>query len=172
MKLILAASFALAFARASCSEPPPDTHTASTAPGDESTDTQASAAPSGSSDAPSANATGDAGPQRIAPREIAARHILVMYRGSQRSSATRTREEARARAEEALRRARGGEDFAALVREYSDEPNAGARGGALGRFGHGMMVPAFERAAFALEVGEMSGVVETDFGFHVIQRTE
>jgi parvulin-like peptidyl-prolyl isomerase len=90
---------------------------------------------------------------------------LVMHRNSMRVPAdiTRTRDEARARA---------GEDFAALAREYSDESGAGARGGSLERFGRGMMVPEFERAAFALEVGQISDVVETPFGFHVIQRTE
>jgi hypothetical protein len=105
------------------------------------------------------------------PTEIAARHLLVMYAGSQRAPAriTRTRDEARARAEEALRRARAGEDWVALVREYTDEEGS-PEGGDLGTFGHGAMVPAFERAAFALEVGDVSDVVESPFGFHVIQR--
>jgi hypothetical protein len=105
------------------------------------------------------------------PTEIAARHLLVMYAGSQRAPAriTRTRDEARARAEEALRRARAGEDWVALVREYTDEEGS-PEGGDLGNFGHGAMVPAFERAAFALEVGDVSDVVESPFGFHVIQR--
>lgn len=108
------------------------------------------------------------------PTEISARHLLVAYQGALRASpsVTRSKAEAQTRVAEALKRAKAGENFEALVKEYSDEPGAAERGGSLGRFGHGMMVPAFEKAAFKLAPGEVSDIVETQFGFHVIQRTE
>ena len=94
--------------------------------------------------------------------------------GSERapSLVVRTKEQALSVAKEVLRRAKAGEDIARLAAEYSDEPGAGGRGGSLGRFGKGQMVPAFEEAAFRLKVNEVSDLVETPFGYHVIQRTE
>jgi parvulin-like peptidyl-prolyl isomerase len=97
-----------------------------------------------------------------------------MYMGSERapSSVVRSKDQALSVAQEVHKRAKAGEDFARLAVEYSDEPGAGNRGGSLGRFGKGQMVGAFEEAAFRLRVGEISEIVETPFGFHVIQRTE
>jgi peptidyl-prolyl cis-trans isomerase NIMA-interacting 1 len=105
------------------------------------------------------------------PAVVGARHILIAYRGATRAdpSVTRTREEAKALAEQVRGEARSGGDWDKLWEANSNEPS-GQRGGELGTFGRGQMVPAFERVAFALKVGEISDVVETPFGFHVIQR--
>ncbi len=102
---------------------------------------------------------------------VAARHILVQFQGSTRAGPDiqRSKEEALERAREVLAKARGGEDFEALAAEYSDGPTR-TRGGDLGPFPRGRMHPAFEQAAFDLEVDAVSDVVETPFGYHVIYR--
>jgi parvulin-like peptidyl-prolyl isomerase len=79
---------------------------------------------------------------------------------------------ARAKAEEILRRVRAGEDFAALAGQFSEDPGSRTRGGDLGWFGRGMMVKPFEEATFALKPGEVSGIVESQFGYHIIKLEE
>lgn len=106
------------------------------------------------------------------PDEIAASHILIGYRGADKSEATRTKEDAKKLAEDLLKKAKlDGADFAELAKEHSEGPSA-SKGGDLGTFGKGKMAQAFEKAAFALEVDEISDVVETPFGFHIIKRTK
>jgi parvulin-like peptidyl-prolyl isomerase len=78
----------------------------------------------------------------------------------------------RAKAEEVLQRVRNGEDFAALAKEFSTDPGSKDKGGDLGWFGSGQMVPEFDKAAFALKPGEVSGVVQSQFGFHIIKVEE
>lgn len=103
--------------------------------------------------------------------QVRASHILLMYQGSASSSATRSKEEAATQIGEFRAEIEGGASFADVARDNSDCPS-GAQGGDLGSFGRGQMVPAFETATYAMNVGDLSDVVETDFGYHLIQRTE
>jgi len=103
--------------------------------------------------------------------QVRASHILLMYDGSEGSIATRSKESAAQRIAEIKTELDGGAEFAALAREHSDCPSS-QQGGDLGSFGRGMMVGAFETAAFGLEAGAVSDIVETPFGYHLIQRTE
>ncbi|XXX80005.1 peptidylprolyl isomerase [Sorangium sp. So ce134] len=111
-----------------------------------------------------------------APREMfGAKHLLVMYKGSRRAppTITRTKEEAKIRASEAQEKAKSDPSkFADIVKEYSDEPGADRRGGDLGKFPKGAMVPEFQAGLEKIKVGEVSGLVETPFGYHVILRTQ
>lgn len=93
-----------------------------------------------------------------------------MYAGSMRSSATRSQDEAKTQIGEIKAKLAAGEDFGALAKAHSDCPS-GQRGGDLGSFGRGQMVPEFDQAVFGMEVGSVSDVVETPFGYHLIQRT-
>lgn len=103
-------------------------------------------------------------------QQIRVSHILLMYKGSMRSTATRSKDQALAEIQAMQATLAQGGDFAELARANSDCPS-GSDGGDLGFFGPGAMVPEFDRAAFALDVNGVSDVVETAFGYHLIVRT-
>ena len=101
----------------------------------------------------------------VQPEERRASHILI-------ASEKLGKDKARARAEEILAEVRRNPAaFAELAKKNSDDPGSAAKGGDLGFFGRGMMVKPFEDATFGLKDGEISGVVESDFGFHIIKLT-
>ena len=105
--------------------------------------------------------------------QVRARHILIRVQGS--PAAVRpgqkdlTEAEALAKAQDLRKRIQAGEDFAQLARQESDDTGSGAKGGDLGFFRHGQMVPSFEEAAFAMQPGDLSEPVKTPFGYHVIK---
>lgn len=97
------------------------------------------------------------------PEKVRASHILI-------STKTRTKEEAKKRAEEVRAKALAGEPFAELVKQYSDDPSARRNNGDLGYFPASQMVPEFSKAAFAMsKEGEISELVESEFGLHIIR---
>lgn len=103
------------------------------------------------------------------PHEVNARHILIRVA---RDADDDTKAKARARADEVKQKLDAGGDFAALAKEYSEDPGSKDKGGELGFFPRGRMVGPFEDAAFGLKPGETSGVVESPFGFNIIRVDE
>ena len=99
------------------------------------------------------------------PEQVKASHILI-------KAEPEAKEEQKALARKKLKgiqkRLEKGEDFAALAKEYSEGPS-GAKGGDLGYFGRGQMVKPFEQVVFVLKPGEVSDIVETNFGYHLIK---
>jgi parvulin-like peptidyl-prolyl isomerase len=108
------------------------------------------------------------------PAKITVKHILIKYAGEGRAdpSITRSRESACLRAMEARDKLRGGADFDKIVKEYSEDQGTSGRGGTVAGVERRMLVPSFADAAFVLDISQLSDVVETQYGFHVILRTE
>ncbi len=104
--------------------------------------------------------------------QIKARHILIAYKGSaaaQPGKAELTEEQAKAKADELRKQIVAGAKFEELAQKESDDVGSGAQGGDLGEFNRGQMVPEFEKAAFEAKVGDITPVVRTQFGYHIIK---
>jgi parvulin-like peptidyl-prolyl isomerase len=93
------------------------------------------------------------------------RHILLTTQGKSDS----VKEATRRQMEKILERARAGEDFAELAKQYTEDPGSKESGGLYSDFGRGRMVKSFEDAAFSVPVGEISDIVETTYGYHILK---
>ena len=96
------------------------------------------------------------------PEQVRASHILLKTEGKDEAAV-------RAQAEDVLKKAKAGADFAALAKQYSQDEGSAPNGGDLDYFGRGRMVPEFDAVAFAMEPGQISDLVKTSFGFHIIK---
>jgi peptidyl-prolyl cis-trans isomerase D len=103
------------------------------------------------------------------PEEVKVRHILIKVA---KDADAKTDAAAKQKAEDLLKQIKGGADFAALAKANSDDPGSKEQGGELGMIQRGVTVPPFEKAAFALQPGQISDVVKTDFGYHIIKVEE
>jgi len=103
------------------------------------------------------------------PEKVRASHIMVMVESSADQA---KKDEAKKKIEQILQRAKAGADFAALAKEVSEDTYTKDSGGDLDYFYQGQMVQSFEDAAFAMKPGEISNVVETEYGYHIIKVTD
>lgn len=112
--------------------------------------------------------------QKSVPNAIAAQHVLVTYKGAKGApkNTVRSKADAKKRAEEVVTKAKAGADFSDLAKEYSEDPGSRERMGSVGKFTRDKMTKPFSDAAFGLAVDQVSGVVESEFGFHVIKRNQ
>jgi parvulin-like peptidyl-prolyl isomerase len=105
--------------------------------------------------------------QYIQPERASAQHILI----KPASESDDDRVAAEKKIEEIHTKIKGGANFSDLAAEHSECPSGKQAGGSLGWFGRGMMVPEFDNAVFSMEVGDLSEIIETQFGFHIIYKT-
>lgn len=105
--------------------------------------------------------------------EVEASHILIKTTDDQNKPLPEAdQKKAKEKAEKVLKEVKAGGDFAELAKKYSQDPGSAEQGGSLGTFGKGMMVKEFEDAAFGMEPGQVSNLVKTDFGYHIIKVTD
>ncbi len=105
--------------------------------------------------------------------EVEASHILIKTTDDQNKPLPEAEQKkAKEKAEKVLKEVKAGGDFAELAKKYSQDPGSAEQGGSLGTFGKGMMVKEFEDAAFGMEPGQVSNLVKTDFGYHIIKVTD
>jgi peptidyl-prolyl cis-trans isomerase D len=102
------------------------------------------------------------------PDRVRVRHILIKTQGKPKEEAPILR----AKAEQILTQLKAGGNFAELAKKYSEDPGSAEKGGELGWVTHGQMVPSFEKACFSLKPGELSGIVDTEYGYHIVQVEE
>lgn len=100
------------------------------------------------------------------PERVRASHILI---GFPQNADEAAKKEARTKAAEVLKEVKAGKDFAELAKQHSTDPGSGPKGGDLGFFQQGQMVPPFDKAAFSMKPGETSDLVESNFGVHIIR---
>ncbi|MEW6569612.1 MAG: peptidylprolyl isomerase [Nitrospirota bacterium] len=103
------------------------------------------------------------------PEMVKARHILIKV---DKNALDEDKKKAKEKAEDILKKIRAGEDFSKIAAEVSDDSSSKTKGGDLGLFQRGKMVPDFEKVAFSLKPGEISDVFETPFGFHIVKVEE
>jgi len=105
------------------------------------------------------------------PERVKASHILIRPDASPTSPTGRTESQSEELAKELIKKINAGESFSALAKKYSMDPGSKDKGGDLGWFERGRMVPQFEDVAFSLKKGELSGAIKTQFGYHIIKCT-
>ncbi len=103
------------------------------------------------------------------PEMVRARHILMK---AERSAPDDKKKEVQEKIKNILKRINGGEDFAKLAGELSEDPGTKAKGGDLGFFPRGKMAPEFEAIVFSMKQGEVKGIIETEFGYHIVKLEE
>jgi NIMA-interacting peptidyl-prolyl cis-trans isomerase 1 len=174
ISLFLSTGALVALALVGCDKPK-DTASSSAASASASAPTATASAPASASSTAPTSATAEAKKvETTPPTAITAQHVLVAWKGAERApkTVTRSKADAKKRAEDVFAKAKAGGDFSALVSEYSDDPAAKERMGSVGKFTREKMAKPFSDAAFALAVDEVSSPVETPFGFHVIKRNQ